>query len=189
MYFFSWIKGFPYSVLPGKRRRSFPKGLGRGSILELEKNQNVRDHAIRFIEGIPLSGPVAVEFKEDQKGQLWLIEPTVGRTEYCVDVNIQGKLNLPFMEYYYSLNKEFEYQWIDEALNYDVIWYDTEVEPTCYIERMSSAKNLKTLGKNSFFSFLGAWRFFAIDFGICCIDKRRIQKRAGMDIPSDKKSF
>jgi D-aspartate ligase len=46
-----------------------------------------------------LSGPVAVEFKRSADGRLWMIEPNVGRTEYCVDVCIGNGFDLPWFEF------------------------------------------------------------------------------------------
>ena len=40
---------------------------------------------------------MAVEFKRSADGRLWMIEPNVGRTEYCVDVCIGNGFDLPWL--------------------------------------------------------------------------------------------
>lgn len=140
--------------ITGKKRRSFPEALGRGTILELYEDKEVRQKALAFLEGLPLCGPIAVEFKRDALGKLWLIEPTVGRTEYCVDLSIQGGLDLPFMEYCYALGLNSD-KVFNPQLNHNVIWYDTEIEPLCYLRECLRQHTLRPWGKRPYFPYFG----------------------------------
>ena len=49
--------------------------------------------------GLELSGPVSVEWKLDPGGLPWIIEPTVGRTDFWIDVCVANGVNLPWIEY------------------------------------------------------------------------------------------
>ncbi|EIM63580.1 hypothetical protein [Desulfobacter postgatei] len=146
-------KGLPLADITGRKQRSFPKGLGRGTILELFEDDQVRQHALQFLKGLPLCGPVAVEFKRDNTGRLWLIEPTVGRTEYCVDVTVQGGLNLPYMEFCYTLR--LAHETFAPVLSHNVVWYDTEKEPLCYLLACVRQRTLSPWGKNPYFPYYG----------------------------------
>jgi len=147
-------RGRPIADITGRKQRSCPKGLGRGTILELYEDDQVRQHALRFLEGLPLCGPIAVEFKRDAVGKLWLIEPTVGRTEYCVDLTIQGGLNLPYMEFCHTLNLACP-EAFTPYLSHNVIWYDTEIEPLCYLLACFRQRTLSPWGKKPCFPYWG----------------------------------
>ena len=147
-------KGRPVGEITGKKRRSFPKGLGRGTILELCEDNQVRQYALQFLKGLHLCGPVAVEFKRDRTGGLWLIEPTVGRTEYCVDLTIQGGLNLPYMEFCYALGLACP-EAFAPSISHNVVWYDTEIEPLCYLLACLKQRTFSPWGKKPYFPYWG----------------------------------
>ena len=82
----------------------------------------VREATAEFLRDRELSGPVAVEFKRGADGRLWMIEPNVGRTEYCVDVCIGNGFDLPWFEYCHVDGRE-----LPAAANHNrSIWFDCD---------------------------------------------------------------
>ena len=140
--------------LTGRKQRSFPEGLGRGIVMELFEDAEIQHLSHNFFDEITLSGPVSIEFKRDSLGQDWLIEPNVGRTEYCVDLIIQGGLNLPYLEFCYTLGHDVK-SLIDSNIDYNVVWYDTEIEPLCFLTECIFQRRLKPWGKRPVFPYFG----------------------------------
>ena len=147
-------KGRALACVTGRKRRSFPKGLGRGTVMELHQDGEIREKTMRFLKGLSFSGPVSVEFKRDSNGRPWMIEPNVGRTEYCVDLTIQSGLNLPYLEICYSLGIDCR-EALENPVDYDVIWYDTDAEPFCYFEDCLRQRTFKPWGKRPVFLYFG----------------------------------
>jgi hypothetical protein len=82
----------------------------------------VRKATTEFLRDRELSGPVAVEFKRGPDGRLWMIEPNVGRTEYCVDVCIGNGFDLPWFEYCHVAGRE-----LPPVANHNrSIWFDCD---------------------------------------------------------------
>ena len=146
-------QGKEVASMTGRKLRSFPAGRGRGTVIETNEDPKVLKAARRYFTGQVLSGPVSIEFKLDADGEPWLIEPNVGRTEYCVDAIIQSGLNLPYMEFCYALGEPFA-QLAHEARS-PVIWYDTQSDPLCYALICLKYGALNPFGKRSVFPFLG----------------------------------
>lgn len=118
-----------------------PPGLGQGTVFTAESNPETLSLTRRFLSGLDLSGPVAVEFKRDPGGAYWMIEPNVGRTEYCVDLAIQSGVNLPCIEYQHAAGLPQ-----DPSLNVTQtphLWFDTDKDPLCYLR---SGRTLAALG-------------------------------------------
>jgi predicted ATP-grasp superfamily ATP-dependent carboligase len=55
--------------------------------------------ACRFFEGLALSGPVSLELKRDPAGSYWVIEPTVGRTDFWAGLCAANGVDLTLVEY------------------------------------------------------------------------------------------
>jgi predicted ATP-grasp superfamily ATP-dependent carboligase len=81
----------------GHKLRSRP--LGHTSIAEPFRDDEVHAQTQRFFAGLQLSGPVSLELKRDPQGRLWVIEPTVGRTDFWVGLCTVNGVNLPAVEY------------------------------------------------------------------------------------------
>jgi hypothetical protein len=81
----------------GHKLRSRP--LGHTTIAESSINNEVCTLTSKFFAGLDLSGPVSLELKQDQQGIFWVIEPTVGRTDFWIDVCVANDVNLPLIEY------------------------------------------------------------------------------------------
>jgi D-aspartate ligase len=92
-------RGRVVATFEGRKAYAGKDGLGQATTMEPWPDADVREAAVEFLRDRPLSGPVAVEFKRGTDGRLWMIEPNVGRTEYCVDVCIGNGFDLPWLEY------------------------------------------------------------------------------------------
>lgn len=81
----------------GRKLRSRP--MGHTTIAVGDSNDLTHGLARRFFSGLNLSGPVSLELKMDPTGAFWVIEPTVGRTDFWVGLCTADGVNLPFVEY------------------------------------------------------------------------------------------
>jgi D-aspartate ligase len=107
----------------GRKLRSRP--LGHTTIAESCFQEDVYRETLRFFAGLDLSGPVSVEFKRDAEGRLWVIEPTLGRTDFWLGVCTANQVNLPLAEYrsQTSLPPQRAIQ------NDSVVWFNEERDP------------------------------------------------------------
>lgn len=164
----------------GYKLRSYPPALGRGTVLAITFDAQVLAAARQYFLGTALSGPVSIEFKRDSSGELWMIEPNVGRTEYCVDAIIHSGLNLPLLEYRYTLGESgLEDLSLGDAK--DIIWYDTQTDPLAYIKLCLSTRSLRPYGKQAVFPFWGFGDVKPILFAALQIVSGQIERvRAGV---------
>ncbi|MFN4063144.1 MAG: hypothetical protein ACK4JA_03045, partial [Parazoarcus communis] len=79
--------------------------MGHTTIAVSEPNDQVHDLAVRFFDGLMLSGPVSLELKRGPDGRFWVIEPTVGRTDFWSGLCSANGVPLPVIEYYATLNR------------------------------------------------------------------------------------
>lgn len=87
----------------GRKLRSRP--MGHTTIAIGEANDQTHRIAKRFFSGLELSGPVSLEVKADTSGQLWVIEPTVGRTDFWVGLCVNDGIDLPVIEYFHATDR------------------------------------------------------------------------------------
>ena len=137
----------------GRKLRSDPPGTGQGLIVATEDNDEVETLSRRLIRQLRYSGPIAVEWKKDPAGRYWLIEPNVGRTEYCADVGIQSGVNLPYIEYCDAVSQTCP----DDAIRRtrDVVWYDTDKAPLCFVTECLREMRLRPHRKMAVFPYFG----------------------------------
>lgn len=81
----------------GRKLRSRP--MGHTTIGVSEPDNEVHALACRFFEGLGLSGPVSLELKRDPAGNYWVIEPTVGRTDFWAGLCAANGVDLTLIEY------------------------------------------------------------------------------------------
>ncbi len=111
----------------GHKLRSRP--MGHTTIAESFPNDEVFKITCRFFADSRLSGPVSLEVKRDDNGLFWVIEPTVGRTDFWIDTCIANGVNLPLIEYYHQIGRIAESTpQVDEYL-----WFNTERDPLGFI--------------------------------------------------------
>lgn len=81
----------------GRKLRSRP--MGHTTIAVSEPDDQVHALALRFFEGLNLSGPVSLELKQDPQGRYWVIEPTVGRTDFWAGLCAANGVDMTLIEY------------------------------------------------------------------------------------------
>lgn len=81
----------------GCKLRSKP--MGHTTIAVSERNNEIHELARRFFGGLRLSGPVSLELKRGPDGTQWVIEPTVGRSDFWVGLCVANGVDLPLIEY------------------------------------------------------------------------------------------
>lgn len=145
-------RGQPVATFTGRKIEAHPPGTGVGTIVESCRAPDVVDLSRRFIEGLDLSGPIAIEYKRDADGELWLIEPNVGRTEYSVDLIIQSGINFPLIEYQLALGLPVTAPVTQQR---EVVWYDTDRDPLCFMRHCRRERTVKPRGKHRVFPYWG----------------------------------
>lgn len=142
-----------------KKIDASPPGLGQGTVFELVEDPEIRDLTVEFAARCGLTGPIAIEFKRDAQGKCWLIEPNVGRSEYCVDLLIQNGFNLPYIEYQSTVASKIESR-SSTLPERRYIWFDTDKDPTCFIRNLSALSSKHGRFGAPIFPFFGHddWR-------------------------------
>lgn len=92
-------EGHPVTHFEGRKLDTLPRGTGTTTVAEGIDAPELYEAALRFFNGLKISGPVSLEFKEDPSGALWVIEPTAFRTDYWAGCCIANGVNLPLVEY------------------------------------------------------------------------------------------
>jgi D-aspartate ligase len=155
------IDGKPYSRFEGRKLRSSPPGRGQGTIVEPYSSQEVFDLAMRFFAPTGVSGPAALELKRDEQGRWWVIEPTLGRTEFLVGCCVANNVNIPLIEYYHQVGCITE----STPQRDQYIWFNAERDPAALIAYMfgriaTTNRHRKWcflyLSKNDLYPFLAA---------------------------------
>jgi len=104
----------------GQKLASHPPAMGQTTVAVSCDNDAVIAATTRFFTGLGLSGPVSLELKRDREGQLWVIEPTVGRTDFWVGLCVVGGCNLLELEFQHGAKQRFSSQQQRPA-----IWFDS----------------------------------------------------------------
>jgi len=130
-----------------------PPGTGQGTVFETADCPDAREAALRFVATLDLSGPVALEFKRDADGRFWLIEPNVGRTEYCVDLAVQSGFNQPYIEYLHATGQPLPQMLGVRAA--PRAWFDTDKDPFCFLRNLGTLRDEHGVRRAPVFPFLG----------------------------------
>jgi predicted ATP-grasp superfamily ATP-dependent carboligase len=107
----------------GHKLKSRP--LGHTTIAESQICDEVFQLTRQFFDGLKLSGPVSLELKRAPDGQYWVIEPTVGRTDFWIELCIVNGVNLPLIEYCHQINMQAPPQ----AQQNVAVWFNEERDP------------------------------------------------------------
>jgi len=131
----------------GHKLRSRP--LGHTSIAESSVNTDVFQHTCRFFAGLDLSGPMSLEIKRDQAGRMWVIEPTVGRTDFWIDLCTTNGVNLPLTEYCHQTGSAIPLGQQENSF----IWFNEDRDPFGRLWFMLQ-KGLRFNGRSSNYLYL-----------------------------------
>lgn len=114
----------------GRKLMSHPQAMGQTTAACSARDAEVHEATTRFFSGMGLSGPVSLEFKRDDQGRLWVIEPTVGRTDFWVGCCIANGVDIPYLNYLVATGQQPR-----EASQTDhAIWCDTARDPMVYFK-------------------------------------------------------
>jgi D-aspartate ligase len=120
-------RGIPIARFEGRKLRSRP--MGHTTIAVSEPNELIFELTKRFFSGLDLSGPVSLEMKQTPDGGFCVIEPTVGRTDFWIDLCTANGVNLPLVEY--SSVSGDQLPAVQQADNY--IWINGERDPAALL--------------------------------------------------------
>lgn len=147
------VHGEPLYQFTSRKIAAYPPGVGQGTVFETADAPEVAEISAKFLRTMDLSGPVAVEYKRDAQGRFWLIEPNVGRTEYCVDLAIQAGFNLPYVEYLHTAGLPTAGALPKRTI--ECAWYDTDKDPGCYLKHRDRLRAENGGPRKPIFPFYG----------------------------------
>lgn len=144
--------------MAGRKIASYPPARGQTTIAETVDAPEVLLLTEQFFAGLELTGPVSLEVKRDTTGHYWVIEPTVGRTDFWAELCIRAGFNQPLMEF--ELAVGLPVTAADAPRN--CVWYDTERDPLAYASLCWHEKTISPCGKTQAFPYHGNrdWRPF-----------------------------
>ena len=129
----------------GRKLSSRPMGHTTAAIAET--NDDVHELAKRFFSGLRLSGPVSLELKQAPDSSLWVIEPTVGRTDFWVGLCSRDGVDLPQIEY---IDQVFKQRGEHRKQLDRTLWINEEREPAVLarlaIEHPASLRGRRIVG-------------------------------------------
>ena len=131
----------------GHKLRSRP--LGHTSIAESAVDDKVFEQTCSFFSGLNLSGPVSLELKRDGRGGLWVIEPTVGRTDFWIDLCTTNGVNLPLTEYCHQAGTAAPHALQQDAF----VWFNEDRDPLGRLWFMLQ-RSLRLHGRHSTYLYL-----------------------------------
>ena len=91
--------GQPIASFTGRKLRQFIPRVGTACAAEPWADEYALNAGIRFFQAADYTGFGAIEFKVNSKGEYYLIEPTVGRTEHIFALAEANGVNLPVTGY------------------------------------------------------------------------------------------
>jgi len=120
----------------GHKLGAYPTGLGVGNAIAPLVDKNLYEQTFKFFTGLNLSGNYSLEMKRDPNGNLWVIEPTVGRTEYLLGFHIANGMNFPLIEYCSQMGMQIPKQMRRD----NTIWIDIERGPLDFLSLLKRNK-------------------------------------------------
>ena len=137
--------------MAGRKIASHPPARGQTTIAETVDAPEVLQLTEQFFAGMDLSGPVSLELKRDPDGRYWVIEPTVGRTDFWSELCISAGFNQPDMEFRLACGLPIKRPDHLEPC----VWYDTERDPRAYAGLCLSERRLSPRGMRPVFPYVG----------------------------------
>jgi hypothetical protein len=136
----------------GRKIASYPPARGQTTVAETVDAPEVLALTRRFFAGLNLSGPVSLELKRAPDGSFWVIEPTVGRTDFWLELCVAAGFNQVYQEFQLALGQPAQ----PTALRGPVCWFDGERDILAYWKAVLAHGSLRPFGgKRPVFTF---WR-------------------------------
>lgn len=144
-------RGRVCGALTGRKIASHPPALGQTTVAETVEEPEVLRLTEQFFADFGLSGPVSLELKRDAEGRYWVIEPTVGRTDFWAELCVSAGFNQPLMEYQLAIGLKPQ----PPRNPTQRVWFDCERDPIAYLRLSWSEKSLYPMGKKPAFLYFG----------------------------------
>ncbi len=145
-----FANGVPLARFDGRKLESLPPALGQAIVVDSYPDDEVYESTLRFFSNLGLSGPVSLELKRGPDGRLWVIEPTIGRTDTHFQAWLANGINTALLEYRQVLGLPTT----AVGQSTDKIWFDTERDPLCFL-RHARTGGLGRMWKSADFPFAG----------------------------------
>jgi predicted ATP-grasp superfamily ATP-dependent carboligase len=110
----------------GRKLRSRP--MGHTTVAISQADDDMHDMACKFFRGLDISGPVSLEVKKDPSADLWVIEPTVGRSDFWVGLCIADGVDLPVIEYCHASQQHID---LGRQCN-QTLWMNEQRDPAAF---------------------------------------------------------
>ena len=143
--------GKPMYSFVGRKLDSYPPALGQTTVAVTEDNEFLIALTHRFFDGLEFSGPASLEFKRDQQGNFWVIEPTVGRSDFWLGLCVAAGFDLPLLEYQLSTARKPESRYSTSIS--PTIWFDSERDPLAPLRYRSRWLRLSSRAYKPVFSY------------------------------------
>lgn len=143
-------KGEVLASFVGQKLESFPLARGQTTVAVTCENNDVLTITEQFFEGLNLSGPVSLEVKKDKRGRYWIIEPTVGRTDFWVQLCVAAGCNLLALEYDHCIGAGKQLKNIVKP----TIWFDSEKDISAFVRYFAYGMSIKNKPYIPTFSYL-----------------------------------
>lgn len=144
-------KGRVLFGMAGRKIASHPPAMGQTTVAETVDEPEVLRLTEQFFKGMNLSGPVSLELKKDADGNFWVIEPTVGRTDFWSELCISAGFNQPHMEFQLACGLPVS---LPDRLQ-PCVWFDSERDPLAYPKLCLEERRAWPRGKRPVFPFMG----------------------------------
>lgn len=127
----------------GQKLLSSPPAMGHTVAAQSTHNDEIHAIARRFFAPFNMSGPMSLELKRGPDGRYWIIEPTIGRTDFWIDCCIANGVNLSLLEYFDqcgmpcpSMPQTDRSVWFNTERNPKVwFWYLAHYAPRAWLRR------------------------------------------------------
>jgi predicted ATP-grasp superfamily ATP-dependent carboligase len=145
-------RGKVVQEMVGRKIASFPPARGQTTVAETVDEPQVLALTRRFFDGLDMSGPVSLELKRAPDGSFWVIEPTVGRTDFWLELCVAAGFNQVYQEFQLALGQAAQ----PTALRGPVTWFDAENDVLSYWRAVLARRSLRPFGgKRPVFTY---WR-------------------------------
>ena len=136
----------------GQKLASYPPARGQTTIAQTTESSEAIALTARFFSQFSLSGPVSLEFKKAPDGSLWVIEPTVGRTDFWSELCIQAGFNQPYQEFLITLDQPM----VKPKEIRDTVWFDCQRDPLNYLKACWATKSLLPFKRKLAFTYFNS---------------------------------
>lgn len=121
------------SSFVGNKLESYPPAMGQTTVAINIEQVEVESITKQFFAGLKLSGPVSLELKCDDNGKFWVIEPTVGRTDFWAGLCTKSGWNIVLAEYQHCHQQEIT-SFVEPQ---PTIWFDSERDIAAFPRNIS----------------------------------------------------